>query len=29
MGSHVFRNFGGKKILEVRDLEMGRFNIKK
>ena len=29
MESHVFRNFGGKKILEVRDLETGRFNVKK
>ena len=29
MGSHVFGNFRGKKILEGRDLETGRFKVKR
>ena len=28
MGSHIFRDFGGKKILASRDLKMGRFAVK-
>ena len=28
MGSHIFGNFRGKKILESKDLKLGRFAVK-